>query len=182
VDNLKTISRQNIFNGKVIKVYNDEVELSDGRRTTREVVSHKEAVAVVAVNDRQEVLLVTQFRYPIHKDLIELPAGLIDAGEVPLEAAKRELKEETGYEAEEWELLTSAFSSPGSHDEVIHIFAASGLKCVSGQCLDVDEELTFAAVPFEEILGKVRAGTIRDGKTIIGILLYFAKYLNEANK
>ena len=157
---MKTISRKDIFHGKIIKVYQDEVELADGKRTTREVVSHKEAAAVVAVNDKGEVLLVTQYRYPLRTDLTELPAGLIDEGESPLEAAKRELKEETGYEAERWELLASPYSSPGCHDEVIHIFAASGLQCVSGQCLDVDEELTFAAVPFEEVLEKVRAETV----------------------
>jgi ADP-ribose pyrophosphatase len=175
VNQLKTISRQNVYSGKIIKVYNDEVELEDGRRTTREVVSHKQAAAVVAVDDDRKMLLVTQFRYPVHAAIREIPAGLVDGGETPLEAAKRELKEETGYEAEEWSLLASPYSSPGSHDEVIHIFAASGLKRVSGQNLDEFEELTFDTVPLDEALGKVKNGEIRDGKTIIGILMYWAR-------
>jgi ADP-ribose pyrophosphatase len=164
-----------VYSGKIIKVYKDEVELEDGRRTTREVVSHKQAAAVVAVNDDRKMLLVTQFRYPIHTDIKEIPAGLVDEGETPLEAAKRELKEETGYEAKEWTLLTSPYSSPGSHDEVIHIFAASGLKRISGQSLDEFEELTFDMVPFDEALEKVKNGEIRDGKTIMGILMYWAR-------
>ena len=163
---MKRISRQDIFNGKIIKVYCDEVELSDGTRTERELVSHREAVAVVAVNEKQELLMVTQFRYPIGRKMLELPAGLIDEGEEPIETAKRELKEE------KWEPLTSAYSSPGSHDEKIHIYLAEGLTHVSGQSLDEDERLTFSIETVEDILRRINAGDIQDSKTIIGVLLY----------
>lgn len=169
---MKLVSRQEIYDGRIIKVYNDKVDLGDGRQTYREVVSHREASAVVAVNDKNEILMVTQYRYPIHQDLIELPAGLIDEGETPLEAARRELREETGHAAAKWRLLTTAFSSPGCHDEVIHIFAAEDLTCVSDLCLDGDEILTFSPVPYDDILQKVKSGEIKDGKTIIGVLLY----------
>lgn len=169
---MKTLSRQEIYNGKIIKVYKDEVALEDGQRTTREVVAHREASAVVAITENRELLMVTQHRYPIHQDLLELPAGLIDEGETPLEAAKRELKEETGHEATDWHLLTSAFSSPGCHDEVIHIFAATGLTHVSDQSLDDDEVLTFAAIPINEIVQRIKSGSLKDSKTIIGVLLY----------
>lgn len=172
---MKTLSRHNVFSGRIIKVYNDQVEMADGTLTTREVVSHREAVAVIAVNEKGELLLVTQYRYPIKRDMLELPAGLIDPGESPLEAAKRELREETGYEAAHWELLTSTYSSPGSHDEKIHIFMASDLRLVSEQDLDADEELTCSILPFDQVLIKVKSGVIKDGKTIIGVLLYWVR-------
>ncbi len=176
---MKQISRQNIFNGKIIKVYCDEVELSDGTRTERELVSHREAVAVVAVNEKQELLMVTQFRYPIGREMLELPAGLIDEGEEPLETAKRELKEETGYKAERWELLTSAYSSPGSHDEKVYIYLAEELTHVSELSLDEDERLIFSIETVEDILRRIKDGEIQDGKTIIGVLLYSARKVNS---
>lgn len=169
---MKRISRQDIFSGKIIKVYCDEVEFSDGTRTQRELVSHREAVAVVAVTEKQELLMVTQYRYPIGRNMVELPAGLIDEGEEPLEAAKRELKEETGHEAEKWELLTSVYSSPGSHDEKIYIFLAEKLTHVSELCLDEYERLTFSAEPIKNMINKIASGEIHDGKTLIGVLLY----------
>lgn len=169
---LKKIARKNIFNGKIINVFCDDVELEDGTKTIRELVAHKEGVAVVAINEKKEILLVSQYRYPIGKDLIELPAGLIDEGETPLDAAKRELKEETGYEAKEWESLLSTYSSPGWQDEIIHIFLAEKLTHVSEQCLDGDERLTYFKAPFDDILKKVKEGEIKDSKTIIGVLLY----------
>ncbi|HHY81346.1 MAG TPA: NUDIX hydrolase [Clostridiales bacterium] len=169
---MKTLSRQEIFNGKIIKVYKDDVLLSNGASTTREVVYHREAAAVAAVDENNEILMVTQYRYAVGEELLELPAGLMDEGENPLETAKRELKEETGYEASEWKLLTITYTSPGCHNEKIHIFSASGLKKVCGQCLDEDEILTCKKVPLEEALNMIKTGTIKDSKSVIGILMY----------
>ncbi len=173
---MKKISRNNIYKGRIIDVFYDDVELSDGSKTIREVVAHKEGSAIVAVNDKNEIILVKQFRYPVGKDVVELPAGLIDEGETPLEAAKRELKEETGYIANEWIHLTSTYSSPGWQDEKVHIFAAKDLKHVSDQELDGDEELIFYKEPFDDILQKVNSGEIIDGKTIIGVMIYWHRY------
>jgi ADP-ribose pyrophosphatase len=173
---MKKISRNHIYNGRIIDVYYDDVELSDGTKTIREVVAHEEGAAIVAVNDEQEIILVKQFRYPVGKDMVELPAGLIDEGETPLEAAKRELKEETGYVANEWIHLISTYSSPGWQDEKVHIFAARDLRHVSEQSLDGDEELTFYKEAFDDILEKVNSGEITDAKTIIGVLMYWHRY------
>lgn len=173
---MKKISRNNVYNGRIIDVFYDDVELPNGARTIREVVKHQEGSAIVAVNERNELLLVKQYRYPVDQDIVELPAGLVDAGETPLEAAKRELKEETGYIANEWEQLTSTYSSPGWQDEVVNIFAARGLTHASEQELDGDEILTYYTEPFEDVLKKVNSGEIADAKTIIGVLLYWYRY------
>lgn len=173
---MKKLSRNDIYKGRIIDVFYDDVELSNGTKTIREVVAHKEGSAIVAVNDNNELLLVNQYRYPVDRDVVEIPAGLIDEGESPLEAAKRELKEETGYIANEWELLTSTYSSPGWQDEKVHIFAARDLKKVSEQQLDGDEILTFCLEPFDKILQKVNNGEIMDGKTIMGVLFYWYRY------
>ncbi len=173
---MKKLSRNDVYKGRIIDVFYDDVELPDGTKTIREVVTHKEGSAIVAVNDNNELLLVNQYRYPVDRDVVEIPAGLIDEGESPLEAAKRELKEETGYIANEWELLTSTYSSPGWQDEKVHIFAARDLKKVSEQQLDGDEILTFCLEPFDKILQKVNNGEIMDGKTIMGVLFYWYRY------
>lgn len=170
---MKTLSRQEIFNGVIIKVVKDDVELASGIKTSREVVYHREAVAVAAVNENDEILMVTQYRYAIGRDMLELPAGLIDEGESPLEAAKRELLEETGYEAANWKPLAQIHTSPGSHNEKLHIFSASGLTRISDQSLDEDEIVAFSSVPFEEVLDMVTTGKITDAKTIIGVLLHY---------
>lgn len=173
---MKKLKRNNVYNGRIIEVFYDDVELSNGNRTIREVVAHQDGSAIVAVNDNEEILLVKQYRYPLDRDIVELPAGLVDEGETPLETAKRELKEETGYEAKKWEELTSMYSSPGWQDEQVHIFAARGLKKTSEQQLDGDEILTYSTQPFEEVLQKVNNGEITDAKTIIGVLLYWYRY------
>ncbi len=173
---VKKLARNNIYNGRVVDVFYDDVELSNGTKAIREVVAHKEGATVVAVNEKKELLLVSQNRYPVNQDVVELPAGLIDEGETPIEAAKRELKEETGYVANEWEHLTSMHSSPGWTDEKVHIFAAKDLQHVSEQQLDGDEILIYYKEPLDDVLDKINKGVITDAKTIIGVLLYWYRY------
>lgn len=171
---MKRIHRQEIYHGSIIQVFRDDVILENGCETVREVVAHREAAAVVAVDDQDRILLVRQHRYAIDQYQWELPAGLLDAGETPEQAARRELLEETGYSAESIERMIESYSSPGCHDEKIHIYKATGLKKHADLHLDQDELLTAHERPFQEVLEEVKNGVLKDGKTIIGVLLYAA--------
>jgi len=168
---MRTLSSHQVFAGKVINVVKDRVLLDNGKETCREVVRHRHAAAVVALDEKSNVLLVEQYRYSIQKDMTELPAGLIDEGETSLEAAKRELLEETGHVAKNWRLLTEIYPSSGVHDEKIYIYLATKIEKISGLSLDGDEVLVCKKEPFNTFLEKVKAGAIMDGKTALGILL-----------
>ncbi len=176
---MKTIKRQKIYDGKVIKVFNDKVQLQNGKTAYREVVEHFQVSAIVAVDDENKVIIEKQYRYPIGKEIYEIPAGLIDEGETPIEAAKRELLEETGYAAESWQEITSFYPSAGMHDELVHIFLAKGIKKVAEQQLDNDEVLSFELMDLDELLKKIGKKEIVDGKTVVGLLMYgnMANYL-----
>lgn len=168
---IKTLESKKVYKGKIIDVYRDKVKLENGKVTYRDVVRHIDAVAIFAIDNRENVLVVKQFRYPVGKELIELPAGLIDEGETPLEAAKRELKEETGYKANKWDELIHFFTSAGCHDEMLYIYIAQDIEKVSGQDLDSGEILTYNKIPFQELYNMVVSGEIEDGKTIIGTMM-----------
>lgn len=168
---MEKIDSKEVYKGIIIRVEKDKVRLENGVETYRESVRHRNAVAVVALDEENHLLMVEQYRYPIGRKLMELPAGLIDEGEEPLEAAKRELEEETGYGAEAWRLLTEFYPSGGVHDEKIYIYLATKIKEISKPHLDGDEVLTSHKIPFKELLKKIELGDIQDGKTMIGVLL-----------
>ncbi|MEW9121145.1 MAG: NUDIX hydrolase [Thermotaleaceae bacterium] len=168
---MKKLDSQEVYKGIIIRVEKDRVRLENGVETYRETVRHRNAVAVVALDEEKNLLLVEQFRYPLGQKLTELPAGLIDEGEAPLEAAKRELEEETGYAAEDWRLLTEFYPSGGVHDEKIYIYLAQKIKYAAAPHLDGDEILTCSKISFSDMVEQVRGGRIHDGKTIIGVLL-----------
>jgi len=161
------VSSQTIFEGKIVKVTLDQARLPDGRLAEREVVYHPGGVAVLALEEDGTVYLVRQFRYPIQRELLELPAGKLDHGtqEDHLLGAKRELSEETGLEASDWTYLGSALASPGFCDEELHMYLARGLR-KTGQHLDEDEFLDVVTMPFDQLAGQVMDGTITDGKTV----------------
>ncbi|AOT69228.1 NUDIX hydrolase [Geosporobacter ferrireducens] len=168
---MEKLDSQEVYKGVIIRVEKDRVRLENGVETYRESVRHRNAVAVVALDEENHLLMVEQYRYPIGGKLVELPAGLIDEGEEPLEAAKRELAEETGYEAEHWQLLTEFYPSGGVHDEKIYIYLARKIKQTAEPHLDGDEILTSHKTLFGDLLKKVQDGEVQDGKTIIGILM-----------
>jgi ADP-ribose pyrophosphatase len=168
------ISGRLVYDGSLLKVYRDEVELPDGSHGYREYIRHPGAVAILALFDDGRVLLERQFRYPHARDFIELPAGKLEPGEPHLESAKRELLEETGYIAEEWSRLTVIHTAIAYTDEAIEIFLARKLTKTTPK-LDAGEFLETITVPFSEALAMVRDGRITDAKTVTG-LLWFDKW------
>jgi len=164
----KTLETQKIFSGRIIDVRVDTVSLPDGRKTTREVVEHSGAVAIVAVDDDNNIILVRQYRKPVEGVLLEIPAGTMEKDEEPLECAKRELREETGFTAQHWEKILSYYSAPGFTDEYLHLYMAESLT--GGEIeLDHDEFVETIRVPLQEAHQLIFQGKIVDGKSIIGI-------------
>ena len=149
----------------------DQAQLPDGKLSSREVVYHPGGVAVLALDEDGTVYLVKQFRYPIQRQLLELPAGKLDHGaeEDILLGARRELSEETGLEAAEWTYLGYTLASPGFCDEALHMYLARGLTR-QRQHLDEDEFLDVVAMPFDRLVEQVMDGTITDGKTVSATL------------
>ena len=166
----KKISGEVVFTGRLIKVDSDRVKLSDGVEATREVVHHPGAVTIMAITAEDELILVRQFRYATGETLLELPAGVPNKGESGEEAARRELAEETGYQATQVQKLWEGYSSPGYSDEKIAFFMASGLTRVA-QNFDEDERIEVELVDMAACLELARSGTIKDNKTLIGLQL-----------
>ncbi len=162
-----TLSTEPIFDGKVIRVQLDTVRLPNGETGKREIVRHNGAVAVLAIhNDR--MIVVEQFRQPLGRTQVEIPAGKLEPGEDPADAIARELKEETGYTAKELKLLYSFYTSPGFADELIHLYLADELEQGEAQ-LDEDEFLEMSAITLDEAYEQIRAGRISDAKTIMAV-------------
>lgn len=160
---------EGIFRGRIINVHNDTVTLVNGDTANREVVDHPGGVSVVGLTDDNEVLLVRQFRYPYKETIYEIPAGKLEKGENPVEAAKREFLEECGAKADVFEPLGEIYPTPGYCNEIIRIFYAADLT-FGEQHLDEDEFLDVIKMPFNECVSRIMSGEIKDAKTIVGIL------------
>lgn len=158
-----------VYDGRIIKVYKDEVILPDGKSACRETVRHCAAAAVLPIDSEGNAILEKQFRYPVGRAVTEVPAGKAEAGEMPLECAKRELREECGITADTWIELGPMYSSPGFTDEIIWLFVARDLH-ETEKDPDEDEFIELEKVPFEELLEKVKKGTVMDSKTQICVL------------
>lgn len=165
----KTISSETIFKGTIIHVRRDTVELPNGKGAFREVVDHPGGVCVLALDEENRVLVVSQYRYPYQKVLREVPAGKLEAGEDPKEAAIRELREETGAAAGTFEPLGELYPSPGYCGEIIRMYLARDLT-FGGADLDDDEFLNLERVPFWELVQQVLSGEVKDAKTIAAVL------------
>lgn len=159
-----------MYKGNIINIELQTVELPDGREATRDVVLHPGASVVIPLTEDGQLYMVRQFRKPIDKVSLEIPAGKLDHGEDPLVCAVRELKEETGLTAESMKHLVSIHSTPGFSNEVLHMYLATGLT--EGElCADEDEFISSEKVPVDKLVNMVLSGEITDAKTIIGILL-----------
>lgn len=162
------IASKEIFKGKIINLRVDTVKLPNGKEATREVVEHPGAVAVVALNEKNELVMIHQFRAPINEVIIEIPAGKLEKGEDPLVCAKRELEEETGYQAASWKQMFTFYTTPGFSDEKMYLYMAKDLKSLE-QSLDEDEFVELVYIPVKDALDMARNGKIKDAKTILGI-------------
>lgn len=166
---VKTAS-QEIFDGIILHLFKDTVQLPNGNSATREVIRHVGAVGIVPLTDDGKVIIERQFRYPLNRVITEIPAGKLDSfTEDRLSAAKRELEEETGYIAGEWISLGDYYPTPAYCDERITLYLARGLA-LGTRHLDEDEFLNFEAVPLSQLVEEVMNGTITDGKTQTAIL------------
>ena len=164
-----TVSSRVVFDGVLLKVIEDTVRLPDGKHTVREYIRHPGACMMIAFLDERTLLLERQYRYPLHRHFIELPAGKIEHGEDPLETAKRELREECGYEARDWRHLATLHPCIGYADEHIELYLARDLSHV-GHALDDEEFLQVFPLSIDEALEWVRDGRITEAKAVTGLL------------
>jgi ADP-ribose pyrophosphatase len=166
----KTIRSEEIFSGKIISLHLQDVELPNGKQGKREIIKHPGAVAILAVTADNKVLMVEQYRKALERTIVEIPAGKLEKGEEPALCARRELEEETGYECESLELLTSFYTSPGFADEIVHVYLATGLtKKENAAALDEDEFVNLEELTLDEAEQYVKEQKIYDAKTIFAV-------------
>lgn len=173
-----TLSSEPVYIGKLLHVHRDEVRLPDGVEGVREWIDHPGAVVIIGVLDNGKLLFERQYRYPLQRIFLELPAGKIDRGEHELDTARRELREETGYRAKTWRHIATMHPCIGYSNERIEIFLAHGLSYV-GHELDHGEILEVTEISLNDALLAVRDGEITDGKTITA-LMWAEKVLSGA--
>jgi ADP-ribose pyrophosphatase len=165
----QTLDSHLAFEGTLLRVYADKVRSADGHIGTREYIRHPGAVAIVPLLSDGRVVLERQFRYPLKRTVIEFPAGKIDADESPLQCARRELLEETGYRAGKWSYLGGLHNAIAYSDEKIEIFLAEELVH-EGATLDAGETLEVFAEQWQQLLQWVHDGTVTDAKTMLGVM------------
>jgi 8-oxo-dGDP phosphatase len=171
----RVLASETVFEGPIFSLHRDTVAMPGGGDSVRDVVRHPGAVAIVALDDDDHVLLLRQYRHPVGRYLWELPAGLRDAdGEPPLETAKRELAEEAELAAGRWSLLTTHFSSPGFSDEMVLVYLAEELRTAQrpeGFVVEHEElDMTLERMPLADAVQRVFDGDIRNASTVIGLL------------
>lgn len=170
----KTLNSKVAYEGKVVTLLRDDVVVADGHKSFREVIVHSGGVVVVAMKDKDTILLVKQYRYPIKEVVLELPAGKLEVGEDPDFACKRELEEETGYRAKNWKSLGYINTSPGICTEKLYLYLASDLEFV-GEHPDEGEIIKSFEYKISDVFDMINNGQINDAKTICGLARAFYK-------
>lgn len=167
----QTLSSNQIYHGRAVKLRVDTIEKPNGKRTTREIVEHADCVAVVALDEQKNVVMVRQFREAVAKTLLEIPAGGIDAGENPVDAVQRELQEEIGFLPQNIERIGGFYSTPGYCTEYLYLYLATDLKPSQLNAEDT-EDIEVVRVPLSQIPKLIASGEICDSKSIAGLLGY----------
>jgi ADP-ribose pyrophosphatase len=167
----KKLATQQIYRGRAVNIRVDTVEKASGKKTTREVVEHSDCVAVVALDEQGNVLLVRQFRHAVDKFLLEIPAGGIDPGEEPIDAVRRELQEEIGYFPRKTDKLGGFYATPGYGTEYLHCFVATDLVPARLVAEDTDE-IELLRVSPKQIPRLIASGEICDAKSIAALLMF----------
>ena len=165
----KTLSSKSVFDGRILHITLDEVELPDGKKSKREVVNHPGGVTVAALDEENRLLFVKQFRYPYKEVVLELPAGKLEKGSTPLENGKRELMEETGAEGYSYISLGQLYPSPGYTSEIIHLYACK-VKSQGSSNPDDGEFLNVEKIPLDKAVEMVLNNQIPDAKTQVAVL------------
>lgn len=174
----KTIQSEQIFSGRMIDLFVDQVELPNGEYSTREIIRHPGAVAVIAITDDHKLVMVEQYRKPLERSILEIPAGKLDPGEDPADTAIRELEEETGYTTDKLTFITSFYTSPGFADEILYLYLAEQLKVAkNGRETDDDEFVEVFEYGLDELVNFEATQRIHDIKTS-----YAIQYLKLNNK
>ena len=169
---------KNIYKGRIVNLNLETVTLPNGATVELEIIHHPGAAAVVPMKDDRTVVLIRQYRHAVGGYIYEIPAGKLHPGEDPRECAQRELEEEIGYKAGRLAQVTSAYTTPGFTDEVIHIYKATQLQRGT-QNLGHDEVLEIAEFPLEKTITMIRDGVIKDAKTIVGLQCVYLQILGE---
>ena len=167
----KVTSSREIYDGRVISLRVDEIEVKPGLNVRREVVSHPGAVVMLPIDAEGRILWVRQYRYAAGRSLLELPAGTLEKGESPEETARRELAEEVGFAAAHWEKLGGFYSAPGFCQEYLHAFVATELTVQQADG-DEDEDIEVVPLTVEESMARILAGEVEDAKSLATLLLY----------
>ena len=171
-DPIRTIDSEMIYEGKILNLRKDIIQTESNKKAVREIVEHKPAVAIVPIDDNENVLLVRQYRHPAKQYLLEVPAGLIETEEEPDIAAMRELREEIGYSSNNLRLLGGFWSSPGFTDEYMYCYIARDL--VENRLpADDDENIEVESIPITQVHKLIKFGEITDAKTIALLLMAF---------